>query len=75
MATTPPLETAVTSEIEPPPSSIDVSMPAVPKADSLASRMVDSSNKKALKTILRTVSGTPKAASVTPKKEKTPSKR
>lgn len=63
-----PVETAATSEIEPPPSSIDISMPAVPKADSLASKMVDSSNKKALKTILRTVSGTPR-------KEKASTKR
>jgi hypothetical protein len=54
-----PVETAVTPEIEPVPTSIDVSAPTAPKADSLASKMVDSTNKKALKGILRAVSGTP----------------
>jgi hypothetical protein len=65
---TPPVEAAAESEIEPAPSSIDFSAPAAPKADSLASKVVDSTNRKAIKTILRAVSGTPA-------KEKTPTKR
>lgn len=64
----PPVETAATPLIEPAPSSLDVSAPALPKPDPLASKLVDSTNQKALKTILRTVSGTPA-------KEKTPPKR
>lgn len=63
-----PIESAATSQIEPVPSTIDVSVPAVPKADSLSSKMVDSTNKKALKGILRAVSGTPS-------KTRTPTKR
>jgi hypothetical protein len=55
---TPPLETETTPVIEPAPSSIDISAPTLPKGDSLASKMVDSTNKKAIKTILRAVSGT-----------------
>ncbi len=65
---TPLLETAAAAEIEPVPTSIDVSAPAAPKAESLASKLVDSTNKKAIKTIMRAVSGTPG-------KEKTPTKR
>jgi hypothetical protein len=64
----PPVETAATPVIEPAPSTIDISAPALPKGDSLASKMVDSTNKKTMKTILRTVSGTPG-------KEKAPPKR
>jgi hypothetical protein len=68
-AMTPPvLESAASPEIEPAPSSIDVSAPAAPRADSLTAKMVDSTNKKTMKGILRAVSGT--AA-----KEKTPAKR
>jgi hypothetical protein len=67
-AAAPLVETAATPEIEPAPSTIDVSVPAVPRADSLASKMADSANKKAIKGILRAVSGTPA-------KEKTPAKR
>jgi hypothetical protein len=67
--TTPLLETAAAaSEVEPAPSSIDVSAPPAPKAESLAPKMVDSTNRKAIKTILRAVSGTET-------KEKTPAKR
>jgi hypothetical protein len=62
---TPPLETAAAPEIQPAPSAIDVSVPAVPQADSLASKMVDSTNKKAIKTILRAVSGTPRKEKAT----------
>jgi hypothetical protein len=57
--TPPPVETAATPEIEPAPSAIDVSAPAATRADSLSSKMVDSTNKKTLKRILREVSGTP----------------
>jgi hypothetical protein len=66
--TPPPLETAATSEIEPIPSSIDVSLPSAPSADSLASKIADSTNQKTMKRILRAVSGTPG-------KEKPPAKR
>lgn len=63
-----PVESAATSQIEPAPAGIDVSAPPAPKADSLASKLVDSTGKKAMKRILRAVSGTPV-------KEKSPSKR
>ena len=63
-----PLESAATPEIEPAPSVIDVSVPTGKAADSLAAQVIDSTNKKAMKRILRAVSGT----SV---KEKTPAKR
>jgi hypothetical protein len=56
---TPPVETAATPEIEPAPSAIDVTVPAGAGPDSLRSKMVDSTNKKTLKRILREVSGTP----------------
>jgi hypothetical protein len=46
-------------EIEPAPASIDVSAPPAPKPDSLTAKMVDSTKKKAMKGILRAVSGTP----------------
>jgi hypothetical protein len=64
----PPVESAAGSEIEPPPSTIDIAVPAAAKVDSLTSKMVDSTNKKAIKRILRAVSGTPA-------KEKNPAKR
>ena len=63
-----PLESAASPEIEPAPSVIDVSVPAGKAADSLAAQVVDSTNKKAMKRILRAVSG----ASA---KEKSPAKR
>jgi hypothetical protein len=63
-----PLESAATPEIEPAPSVIDVSVPSGKPAESLASQVVDSTNKKAIKRILRAVSGTPA-------KEKSPAKR
>jgi hypothetical protein len=65
---TPPLESAATPVIEPAPSSIDISAPAHPKGDSLASKLVDSTNKKAIKTILRAVSGTPAKEKTSPKR-------
>jgi hypothetical protein len=67
-AMTPALESAATPEIEPAPSTSDLSAPPALKADPLGSRMVDSTNKKAIKGILRAVSGTPT-------KEKAPAKR
>jgi hypothetical protein len=53
------VESAATPEIEPAPSAIDVSVPAGRRPDSLTSQTVDSTNKKAIKRILREVSGTP----------------
>ena len=63
-----PVESAASPEIEPAPSTIDVAVPAVKVPDSLAARLVDSTNKKAIKGILREVSGAQT-------KEKTPPKR
>jgi hypothetical protein len=63
-----PVETAAGPEIEPAPSAIDVAAPAIPKPDSLAPKIVDSTRTKAMKSILRAVS-TPSA------KEKTPARR
>jgi hypothetical protein len=63
-----PLEGAATPEIEPAPLVIDVSLPTGKAADSLAAQVADSTNKKAMKRILRAVSGTPA-------KEKSPAKR
>jgi hypothetical protein len=61
-----PVESAATSQIEPVASTIDVSAPAVPQPDSLRPKLVDSTNKKAMKGILRAVSGVPaKAANPT----------
>jgi hypothetical protein len=53
-----PVETAVTPNIEPAPSTIDVSAPAAAVPDSLTAKSADSTNKKAIKRILREVSGT-----------------
>lgn len=64
----PPEESAATPEIEPAPSTIDVSLPAAKRVDSLTTQLVDSTNKKAIKRILREVSGTQA-------KEKSPTKR
>ncbi|HEY3011959.1 MAG TPA: hypothetical protein VGJ36_04370 [Gemmatimonadales bacterium] len=55
----PTVETGAAAEIEPAPSTIDVSAPAAPASDSLAAPVVDSSGKRAMKGILRTISGTP----------------
>jgi hypothetical protein len=55
-----PVETATTaSDIEPAPSAIDLTVPAAPATDSLASKLADSSNKRTIKRILRQVSGSP----------------
>jgi hypothetical protein len=63
-----PVESATTSDIEPAPSVIDVSAPAAAMPDSLTRKSADSTNKKAIKRILREVSGAPA-------KEKTATKR
>jgi hypothetical protein len=52
-------ESAATPDIEPAPSTIDLSVPGGKMPDSLTTQVVDSSNKKAMKRILRAVSGTP----------------
>ena len=67
-AMTPALESAATPEIEPAPPTSDLSAPPALKADPLGSSGVDSTNKKAIKGILRAVSGAPT-------KEKAPAKR
>jgi hypothetical protein len=61
---TPPVETAATPQIEPAPSPIEVAAP-LPRPDSLGPKMSDSTSKKAMKGILRAVSG----------KDKPPTKR
>lgn len=56
-----PVESATAVEPEPAPVSLpagEIAVPAVNGADSLASRLADSSNKKAIKSIMRAVSGT-----------------
>ena len=45
--------------VEPAPSAVDVSVPPVASPDSVGIRMVDSSNAKTMKGILRKVSGAP----------------
>jgi len=62
------VESAATPEIEPAPSAIDVSVPVAKGTDSLTSPVIDSTNKKAIKRILREVSGAQT-------KEKSPTKR
>jgi hypothetical protein len=52
------VETAAAGNLEPAPIPIDLSVPATPATDSLARKLVDSTNTKAIKGILRTVSGT-----------------
>jgi hypothetical protein len=63
-----PVDTGASPDIEPPPSAIDVAAPPIPKPDSLTTKMVDSTRAKAMKGILRAVSGAPA-------KEKAPAKR
>ena len=63
-----PVETAASPEIEPAPSAIDVSVPVPSRSDSLASRLPDSSSKKAMKGILRAVSGAAAKDKAAPKK-------
>jgi hypothetical protein len=61
-AATPPYDafrTGSESGIQPAPASADIAAPAPPSGDSLARRMVDSTGKKTLKRILRTIGGTP----------------
>jgi hypothetical protein len=63
-----PVETATNPNIEPAPAGIDIGAPAIPRTDSLATKMADSTRSKAIKGVLRAVSGTPV-------KEKTSAKR
>jgi hypothetical protein len=51
----PPVESSETDKIEPAPSTIDVSAPRGPSADSLASKSLGSDNHKAIKGVLRAV--------------------
>jgi hypothetical protein len=63
-AATPPLgafRAESDTGIQPAPASIDIAAPVPQSGDSLAKKMVDSSGKKTLKRILRTISGTPAA--------------
>jgi hypothetical protein len=60
-AATPPLEAfqpAPEPVLEPAPASADIAAPAPASSDSLTKKVVDSTGKKTLKRILRTVSGT-----------------
>jgi len=56
------------SGIQPAPASIDIAAPAPPNGDSLARKMVDSTGKKTLKRILRTIGGTAATEPTRPKR-------
>jgi hypothetical protein len=56
------------SDIQPAPISVDIAAPTPPSGDSLARRMVDSTGKKTLKRILRTIGGTAPAEQARPKR-------
>jgi hypothetical protein len=56
------------SGIQPAPTSVDIAAPTPPSGDSLARRMVDSTGKKTLKRILRTIGGTAPAEQARPKR-------
>ena len=56
------------SGIQPAPTSIDIAAPAPPNGDSLARKMVDSTGKKTLKRILRTIGGTATTEATRPKR-------
>lgn len=61
-AATPPLgafRAESESGIQPAPASVDIAAPIPVSSDSLARKMVDSTGKKTLKRILRTIGGTP----------------
>jgi hypothetical protein len=51
------LETGTAAGVEPAPSTIDLAVPTVPAVDSAGLIIVDSTNKKAIRRILRSVSG------------------
>lgn len=56
------------SAIQPAPASVDIAAPTPPSGDSLARRMVDSTGKKTLKRILRTIGGTAPTEQARPKR-------
>jgi hypothetical protein len=56
------------SGIQPAPTSIDIAAPVPPNGDSLARKMVDSTGKKTLKRILRTIGGTATTEPTRPKR-------
>lgn len=56
------------SGIEPAPASVDIAAPVAPRGDSLTRKMVDSTGKKTLKRILRTIGGTAVAEQTRPKR-------
>lgn len=56
------------SGIQPAPTSITIAAPAPPNGDSLARKMVDSTGKKTLKRILRTIGGTTATEATRPKR-------
>jgi hypothetical protein len=55
-------DSAAVPVIEPAPASIELAVPTVAGVESLTRKLVDTSDKKALKKILRAVSGTPSQA-------------
>jgi hypothetical protein len=70
-AATPPLgafRPESDSGIQPAPTSIDIASPAPLSSDSLARKMVDSTGKKTLKRILRSIGGTPPVEQSRPKR-------
>jgi len=69
-AATPPYDAfrADSASIQPAPTSIDIAAPVPPNGDSLARKMVDSTGKKTLKRILRTIGGTAATEPTRPKR-------
>ena len=69
-AATPPYDAfrADSASIQPAPTSIDIAAPVPPNGDSLARKMVDSTGKKTLKRILRTIGGTATTEATRPKR-------
>ena len=69
-AATPPYDAfrADSGSIQPAPASIDIAAPVPPNGDSLARKMVDSTGKKTLKRILRTIGGTAATEPTRPKR-------
>jgi len=56
------------SGIEPAPASVDIAAPVAPRGDSLTRKMVDSTGKKTLKRILRSIGGAAAAEQTRPKR-------
>jgi hypothetical protein len=69
-AATPPYDAfrADSGSIQSAPASIDIAAPVPPNGDSLARKMVDSTGKKTLKRILRTIGGTAATEPTRPKR-------